>query len=612
MRTRLKWALEDEGKAYASASHRNDRQAIFDLLDGNALTVHFQPIFSAKDGSVYGYEALTRIIGENPFNNIEELFQKAILTNTISSFDVRCRENAIRLAATNGINQRDSYLFVNICPEAMMDPSHMAGITDEIAEECGISKDKIILEITEESAIYNYDIFTQAISCYKERGYRIAIDDFGAGHGGLKMLSIIEPDFVKIDRHFISNIDKAIIKSNLVDSISTACHRMGIKVIAEGIETEEELKVVLNMGIDLLQGYYLYRPSPLLNGDGVQIPVLRAKKANCCATANEEQCFIGDIAHEVGPIPPSSDIVFAFNRFINDPELRGLPVVEGERVLGMLHRNRFLENRILGKLGYGFALNTNKTISALMEQQFMMVEANTALEDVAQRILSRKADFLYDDICVTKNGKYFGTIPIYALLDAITEKSLLLAKGSNPLSGLPGNEFIQREIEKKLSQNMHFDVCYVDIDNFKPYNDHYGFGKGDIVIKSIARVLEDNVKSFGDDGFNFVGHIGGDDFIVITRPHLSAPGCAKIISDFEAYLPELHGMEDYKTGTYISKNRKGDKETFGLLSLSIGIVSTEIYKIESYAQLASIAMEVKKAAKAITGSSIVRDRRMMG
>ena len=611
MRTRLKWALEDESKAYAPASHRNDRQAIFDLLDGNALTVHFQPIFSAKDGAVYGYESLTRTIGENPFNNIEELFQKAILTSTISSLDVRCRENAIRIAATHGINKGNSYLFVNICPEAMMDPSHMAGITDEIAEECGISRDKIILEITEESAIYNYDMFTQAISCYKERGYKIAIDDFGAGHGGLKMLSIIEPNFVKIDRHFISNIDKAIIKSNLVDSISTACHRMGIKVIAEGIETEEELKVVLNMGIDLLQGYYLCRPSPLLNGDGMHIPV-RAKKANCCATATEEQFFIGDIAHEIEPIHPSSDIVIAFNRFIKNPELRGLPVVEGERVLGMLHRNRFLENRILGRCGYGFALNSYKKMELLMEQQFMMVETNMALEDVAQRILSRKAEFLYDDIGVTKNGKCFGTIPIYALLDAITEKSLVLAKGSNPLSGLPGNEFIQREIEKKLSQNMHFDVCYVDIDNFKPYNDHYGFEKGDVVIKSLARVLEDNVRSFGDDGFNFVGHIGGDDFIVITRPHLSAPGCEKIILDFEAHLPELHGMKDYKTGTYISKNRNGDEETFGLLSLSIGIVSTEIYKIESYAQLASIAMEVKKAAKAQTGSSIIRDRRMMG
>lgn len=613
MTSRLKWELESGDPVRSEKGYRDiDRHTILELLDGNGLTVHYQPIFSSRDGSVFGYEALTRTTGDNRDINIGDLFKKAIATKTISSLDVYCRGNAIKQASTMGLNERRAHLFINICPETLTDPAHNVGITDDLAERWNISKDKIILEITEESAIHNYSLFKQSIAYYRDRGYKIAIDDFGAGHGGLKMLSIIEPDFVKIDRHFISDIDKAMVKFNLVDSIATACHRMGIKVIAEGIERQEELGAVLNMGIELLQGYHLHRPSPMLNGDKATIPVLHSgRKLNGIHTRGE-QSYIGDIAHDVEPVGPSATVMAVFNRFIENADLRGLPVVDDGRVMGILHRIKFLERQILGKYGYGFSLNSYKSVSQLMEHQFLMVEANTTLEEVARRISTRKAEFLYDDICVTRNGKYFGTVAISSLLDAMTERSLTLAKGSNPLTGLPGNESIQREIDKKLSQNMHFDVCYVDIDNFKPYNDHYGFERGDSVIRALAGIVKNAVGSFDSSSFNFVGHIGGDDFIVITRPQISIAACERIISRFESQLVDFHGAKDYGREGYISKNRKGAEETFGLLSLSIGIVSTEIYKIESYAQLASIATEVKKAAKMKDGSAIVRDKRMMG
>ncbi|MBF0505427.1 MAG: EAL and GGDEF domain-containing protein [Nitrospirae bacterium] len=613
MAIRLKWQVDTNEKSFYVANDANKacRETILNVLDGDALAIHFQTIFSATEGKIFGYEALTRVKGEHPFSDVDELFQKAALTGTIAILDVRCRENAIKQASVLGLGHTNANLFINVCPETMMDRAFRANITDEIAEKWSIPKDRIILEITEESVIYNYDLFKKSIEYYRGMGYKIAIDDFGSGHGGLKMLSIIEPDYVKIDRHFISNIDKAIVKSNLVDSIATACHRMGIKVIAEGIEKQEELEVVLNLGIELLQGFFLHKPSPTLNPDHAYIPALQNRKSNNFLGRNE-QSFIGEIATYIEPINPSSSAMTAFNRFIKDVEIRGLPVVENEQVLGMLHRNWFLENQILGKCGYGFALNSYKTVLKLIDRHFMLVESNTTLEEAAQRISTRKKEFLYDDICVTKNGKYFGTVAISALLDAMTEKSLMLAKGANPLTGLPGNEFIQRDIEKKLSQNMHFDVCYVDINNFKPYNDHYGFEKGDIVIKKLADILNKTIRSFDSGSFNFVGHIGGDDYIVITRPQISIPACEKVITEFEAQLPVFHGDEDFKRGSYISNNRKGLEENFSLLSLSIGIVSTEVQNIGSYAQLASIATEVKKAAKMKSGSFIERDRRKMG
>lgn len=591
-----------------------EKDKIIELIDNDLLTVHFQPIYSVNDGTVYAYEALTRIkegarIKDGTlFNNIGDLFKSAILVNFISHLDVICRANALKCAARKGLTKTESYLCVNICPETLMDPDHLVGITDELAGEYDIPKEKIILEITEESAIKNLELFRKTVSRYWERGYKIAIDDFGAGYGGLKMLSMIEPELVKIDCHFISNIDKATVKYNLVDAIATACHRMGIKIVAEGIEREEELSIIMNMGIELLQGFYLCRPAPDLRDRPFALPRLPALEANACIL-NMEQNFMGEIAQKVVPINPSESVSEAFHRFSNMPELRGLPVVADDRVIGMMHRQRFLENQILGRYGYGFALNTHKKVENLMEPQFFMVEAAATIQDVAQMIQIRKNDFLYDDICVTKNGKYLGTVSVMSILDAITEKSLQLARGANPLSGLPGNEFIQREIEKRLSQKMHFDICYLDLDHFKPFNDYYGFERGDTVIKALAQILRDYIET-EKDKFNFVGHIGGDDFIMILRPKISLLVCETIIQKFESGLSLLHGAEDYQKGFYISKNRRGLEQNYSLLSISIGIVSTEDINAKSYAQVASIATEVKKAAKMQPGSAIVKNRRI--
>src|SRR5262249_42564939 len=154
----------------------------------------------------------------------------------------------------------------------------------------------------------------------------------------------------------------------------------------------------------------------------------------------------------------------------------------------------------------------------------------------------------------------------------ISERNLFLARGANPLTGIPGTLFIQTEIEKRIAQNMYFDVAYVDIDNFKPYNDYYGFEKGDQVIKTLGQICQWGVEAFGDENFGFVGHIGGDDFIVVSRPQHTHSITQHIIGLFEGRRAEFHGMNDLRQGFYMSTNRRGEAEPFGLLALSIGVV----------------------------------------
>ncbi|MFN4132641.1 MAG: GGDEF domain-containing protein [Caldimicrobium sp.] len=319
--------------------------------------------------------------------------------------------------------------------------------------------------------------------------------------------------------------------------------------------------------------------------------------------------FIGDIAQRVEPIEKDAKIEEPFLKFMENERLNLLPVVDGRNVVGQLHRHRFLENVILGKLGYGLHLNSKKRVFHIMEKPTYLVDYYITLEEAANLVQKKELKILYDDIIICRDGEYYGIVPINILLETITQKAILLAKDANPLTGLPGNWAIQREIEKKIKLGCTFDVCYIDINSFKPYNDHYGFEQGDKVIVSLGNILKEIASLHPEI---FVGHIGGDDFILVTPPHISETICESIIRAFENLLTYFH-KEDITKGYYISKNRKGETEVFPLLSLSIAIVSTETRRITSFAQLASIASEVKAEAKKLSKltkkSTIFKDRR---
>jgi len=225
----------------------------------NELTVHFQPIFHVQTGKIFGYEALAR--HKTKKINTQKLFENAKRDGSIHELDMICRRNALKEASKQGLK---NYLFINVCPETLLNPQHTIGLTDRFADEFNFPKEKIILEITEQTAIENYEIFIKSLFYYKDRGYKIAIDDFGAGCGGPKLLSILEPDIVKIDRHFISTITDNYISRSFVEFTISICHEKNIMVVAEGIETQRELNEVIKLGVDLIQGFYLGMPSKLI------------------------------------------------------------------------------------------------------------------------------------------------------------------------------------------------------------------------------------------------------------------------------------------------------------------------------------------------------------
>jgi diguanylate cyclase (GGDEF)-like protein len=179
---------------------------------------------------------------------------------------------------------------------------------------------------------------------------------------------------------------------------------------------------------------------------------------------------------------------------------------------------------------------------------------------------------------------------------------------ANPLTRLPGNIPILNELSKRLQTEDLFAVCYIDLNKFKAYNDIYGFEHGDEVIRQTARILIRTVEERGNPD-DFIGHIGGDDFVIVTSIDASEKISQKIIDDFEEIAPSFYNERDRKKGFIIAKDRKGREQRIPLLSLSIGIVNNEFRKIEHVAQIGEIGAELKSYAKKLERSNYIKDKR---
>ncbi len=223
-------------------------------LLGFDFTMALQPIVNISTNSIWAHEALVRGLDNEPSGHV---FANVNDSNRYR-FDQTCRVKAIKLASELGI---DSMLSINFMPNAVYKPELCIRTTLMAAEQYNFPIDRIIFEITESEKINDYEHLKSIVQYYQQSGFKTAIDDFGAGYSGLNMLADMQTDLVKLDMALVRNIDTDKIRQTIIRGILQVCADLGIRVIAEGIESREELKTLQSMGIELFQGYYFARPS---------------------------------------------------------------------------------------------------------------------------------------------------------------------------------------------------------------------------------------------------------------------------------------------------------------------------------------------------------------
>lgn len=247
----------DEDFIKAERAHAGEHCKLCNAGPEIPFSMAFQPIVDVSAGRVLAYEALVRgVKGEGAGTILNHT-----LHNNRYSIDQRCREKAIAMASTLGILETGADLSVNFYPNAVYEPKQCLRRTFSAAESVGFPLTRIIFEVTEVEEMRDHEHLKNIMAEYKTHGLRVAIDDFGAGHSGLSLLSVFQPDIIKIDRKLVECIDERPASRAIVKSIVGVCRDLGIDVIAEGIEREREMQVLCDLDVCWMQGYWFAVPA---------------------------------------------------------------------------------------------------------------------------------------------------------------------------------------------------------------------------------------------------------------------------------------------------------------------------------------------------------------
>lgn len=245
------------GQTAGAARRSLQRRALEEIINGRLITPVYQPIISLKNSGIYGYEALSRCPGNRWFNGPERLFSFADEEGMVYALDRLARERAIEGSAGLSSEQK---LFINITAQIMNDPFFTPGQTLLLLEKYGLSTTNVVFEITERSSIEDFGAAKRTLGHYRNQGYQIAIDDAGAGYSSLQSIVELEPDYIKIDRSLIRDIHRDGMKEHIVQTFIDLAAKMGVSLVAEGIEAEAELLHMKAMGVHYAQGYFLGKP----------------------------------------------------------------------------------------------------------------------------------------------------------------------------------------------------------------------------------------------------------------------------------------------------------------------------------------------------------------
>ena len=549
------------------------------------LLTAFQPIIGLRDGQLLGVEALTRAAASYGPADIRDLFALALGDGSVRELERHCWTTALA-SSRQAFGRRAGWcnLFLNLLPESLADESFLDDVRLALAT-FAVQPAQIVVEITEGSRIEDYPRIRQVVAAWRKYGFRFAIDDAGAGHSGLQTIVELEPDFVKVDRSLVSGLQAHPARRAAIESLLLLARRMGVALIAEGIESEQELMELRRLGVPYGQGYFLGRPSPV----PAELPsdvrrLLLAGPASQQTRAALPGGRIGDVLTPTPTVSAGTRVAEVAALF-ESVRLDAVVVLEDGAPVGLIMRSGFhqqLAHR------FGHELYWQRDVLAMASRHPLVLDARTPLDDAARAIADRPDDARYDAIIVVRDDDYLGTVAVHRLLEALAAQRLTAAKQENPLTGLPGNPAIDAELRVRLDSGRPFAVLYVDLDWFKAFNDIYGVHHGDRAIRRVAHALAALRLAESED--TFLGHIGGDDFIMICDADRAGALAAGVEDFIPAELRPLYAQADLARGCLEVTGRDGTPFRVPLATVTVASVRMEAHEVlEADAVLARVA-----------------------
>ncbi|KWC25134.1 diguanylate cyclase [Burkholderia ubonensis] len=567
------------------------------LIADRALAAVFQPIVDLGSGTVIAYEGLIRGPRGTDLETPAALFAQAARDGATIALEHAAAITCLDAFAALGC---DGKLFLNFSAGAILALAREREHAYTLLERAQIAAERIVIELTEQNASTDLAQVAPAVASLRDAGIQFALDDYGTANASMNLWLRLHPDVVKIDRFFIHDIALDPLKFEAVRAMQHFAHASGAKLIAEGIEHERDLIVVRDMGICCVQGFLLGRPHA--QPERVVAPAardaIRAPHIAVFPDASRAARPSGTVAAKMlvaAPALPrdvtSNDVLALFNRM---PELHAVALVEHERPVALVNRRSFMDRFALP---YHREVFGRKPCLQFANDAPLMIENATTVEQLALLLANNDQRYLADGFVITEHGRYVGLGTGESLVRAVTEMRIEAARYANPLTFLPGNIPISAHIDRLLARDAGFHACYVDLNQFKPFNDQYGYWQGDEVLKYAATVL----AGICDPQRDFLGHVGGDDFLVLFQSDDWRARAAAAIGRFNDGAQRFYTLTDQRAGGLHGEDRHGNPAFFGFVTMAIGAVGVPAgaHRAMRYGsdEIASVAALAKRRAK---------------
>lgn len=570
----------------------------------HVLDVAFQPIVDIHSGTIFGVEALLRGTDTLGFESIFAFFDRLYEENILYTFDLRLREKVIeKFCSIEGYENLK--LFYNLDNRVLEMTDFSKGNTFRLLKRYNLDPKAIVFELSEHNEILNLDHFTKLMHHYGDEGFCIAIDDFGIGQSGYKLLYHCTPNIIKIDRFFLNGIDKDPKKKLLARNMVQLSTLMGCRVIAEGVENERELLVCREIGCHMVQGYFVQHPT-------LDCTMIVDKYFTDSTYFREEKRSLSNQKIILKRLEPFKAIMIheSMETLLDRLNEKGtylVPVVDSAmHPLGIIHEHQ-LKSIACSPYGRSLTQNRSSNLSAIETyiEPIPVVDLTMPLETMIELFsLSENAP----GVLVVESSRYIGYLSAREMIEVVHERNLIRARDENPLTRLPGNFRINEYIANVIESGSESVLVYFDFDHFKPYNDYYGFRSGDRVILLFAELMH---KVLCNDSFK--GHIGGDDFfvgVILDDEHTFENVCNEIEALIAAFSDEVRAFyepSDRERGCIVGEDRDGNIREFKLLGVSSVVIrigkSSSIASSEHLHRM--FAMEKKNAKKSPNHMSII-------
>jgi len=588
------WSRLEAMMALLSPAARQGTGPLARLMREGGLYCVFQPLADLREGQVYAHEALIRGPQNTPLHTPDKLLELARHEGILQDFELLCVYTAMEQW---GRHDAPGRLFVNISADALVHGVQLIGATElgNTVRSLGLSARMLVLEITEHERVTDMPQLRQAIKAVHACGARLALDDFGDGRSSLRLWSEVKPDFVKIDKYFIRDISDHPENLQMLQAIKGIADVFGTQLIAEGIETRDDLRALRDLDIPLGQGWLLGRPAmaPREAVDDAALEVMHDRRVAVLPHLGQTarpgilRSLLVVQAPTAAPAT-NNDAVAAL--FRQHTDLHALAVVDGSRPVALINRQQFMNHYATP---YFREVHGRKSCLAFANLAPRVVELDCDVDQLVGILTSQDQRYLSDGYIVTDNGSYLGLGTGDQLVRAVTETRIEAARHANPLTFLPGNIPISLHIQRLLESGTEFVACYADLNNFKPFNDHYGYWRGDQMIRLVARLATAHCDARSD----FVGHVGGDDFMLIFQSSNWLQRCKNIVDEFAREAITLFDDSARLAGGIHAEDRHGVQRFFPCTSLSLGVAQILPGSFRHPEEVANLAARAKHEAK---------------